>query len=277
MKKTTVTLSLLLITGLEFCVLSSDIIKNNNNLELFGIIRGNGVNIRMAANKLSNKVGSGNQGEVVRVLEQSPLEEEIQNSNEHWYKVKRNNGDEGWIFGNYLLIYSQKPRSQIQYLEQFRTPSKKETIESIGNGKYSILGPKSNTNSYIVSLKDGLLYSEKNVVFEFHSENQYSAYDLTQNKPLLIFQSLNPAKVINSNHCIMVFYDDNVALFDKANPKDTGLSSWPGSRYPESDKLSAALFSFNEKESLIEADPLDTNKRKKKYKIKSCKFVQTTQ
>jgi len=78
-------------------------IKNHN----IGIITGDTVRLRSSQNIESSKnvIATLNTGDKVVILKKSEKKNILEGYNDFWYNVKMFNGQTGWIFGKYLLIF----------------------------------------------------------------------------------------------------------------------------------------------------------------------------
>lgn len=71
------------------------------------MITGTGVRIRATPNLKGTIIASLEKGAIVEELERSERKEKVGNDLDHWYKVRLDNGQEGWIFGIFIVTISE--------------------------------------------------------------------------------------------------------------------------------------------------------------------------
>ena len=75
--------------------------QNTNNKKTF-TITSNNVNFRRYANLTSQILGQLNNGDRVEVVQKGDKKEKIGQWNNYWYKIKTQQGIEGWVFGQFI-------------------------------------------------------------------------------------------------------------------------------------------------------------------------------
>ncbi len=79
--------------------------------KVYAYVSGDGVNLRSAGSTNENIVGKGTFGEKVEVVVQSDNMDEIDGHKSRWVLIRKENEDEGWIFGFYLS--KTKPEKKV--------------------------------------------------------------------------------------------------------------------------------------------------------------------
>ncbi|EQA45876.1 SH3 domain protein [Leptospira broomii serovar Hurstbridge str. 5399] len=255
--------SLLIVACIYFC---NPIVKSKPEKKLtekFGVIRGNDINVRITGNVNSKKISSLKKGDVVKILERSESAEEINNYYEYWYKILIRDRIEGWVFGRYIMIFNDKPLSEKQIANLY-APKGSYNEKDFFDKAVSQYG-----KNYYISIPDGILVTSKIVTYDFHEETQFEYFDLTSNTPFVIYHSLKPDRVINSNLCLLVISFQNITLYNKSTEGDNFYGSLPGSQYLKSDEMNGGVYFLDELDYTVTEV---SNKTTAKYKIRNCIF-----
>lgn len=119
---------ILLLFTIVFSIFSSEL--------KYGLINGNNVNIRLEANIKSSVITKLIVGELVTVIEKSNELYRIGKDEYNWFKIKTKKGITGWIYGKYLTLIKEKPKSYSFYKKIIWNNLKKEAgRDSLSNVK----------------------------------------------------------------------------------------------------------------------------------------------
>ncbi|EMM84149.1 SH3 domain protein [Leptospira interrogans str. 2006001854] len=255
--------------------------SNNSETKLYGVVRGDSVNVRSDSKLVSDKVGILKKSEVVIIEDVSLMKENIQTDSNYWYKIKSKKGISGWVYGKFLMIYDHVPLTEREYMAAFAKKLKPgESIKKIVTGEYEVKSPYNYSYNVRISLEDGLVEVHRNEKMEFHAEDVTEVYLLLKDYPkqVLSVSGYSQVHVINTNDCFgSIVNGRKLGLFDKTIEKSTNQGNGIYSIYSQTesrddDKSYEFVDGF-----LVQSSRYEDGKGMRpaqKFRIENCKLVE---
>ncbi|MGE8711920.1 SH3 domain-containing protein [Leptospira interrogans] len=255
--------------------------SNNSETKLYGVVRGDSVNVRSDSKLVSDKVGILKKSEVVIIEDVSLMKENIQTDSNYWYKIKSKKGISGWVYGKFLMIYDHVPLTEREYMAAFAKKLKPgESIKKIVTGEYEVKSPYNYSYNVRISLEDGLVEVHRNEKMEFHAEDVTEVYLLLKDYPKQVFSvsGYSQVYVINTNDCFgSIVNGRTLGLFDKTIEKSTDQGNGIHSIYFQTEgRDDDKSYEFVDR-FLIQSSRYEDGKGMRpvqKFKIENCKLVE---